>query len=117
MGRLHDSNRNSYRGAVAPFLDHRPHVVIFSCIYVVATFCHVVGPVSTMSIQHFRLPRAKANAEPAVVHNNLVGFTPQPFRLEFMMQSSEDQKIVHSRNSGQTPSGYGSLNSETIVNG
>ena len=52
-----------------------------------------------------------------MVHNNLVGFTPQPFRLEFMMQSSEDQKIVHSRNSGQTPSGYGSLNSETIVNG
>src|ERR1700674_317210 len=39
MGRLHDGSGNSHRGAVAPFLDHRPHIVITPCIYIAATFC------------------------------------------------------------------------------
>src|ERR1700746_396736 len=52
MGRLHDGSGNSHRGAVAPFLDHRPHIVITPCIYIVATFCHEFGSVSTMLIPH-----------------------------------------------------------------
>src|SRR2546430_3357338 len=37
MGRLHDSSGNSHRGAVAPFLDHRPHIVMTPCNYIAAT--------------------------------------------------------------------------------
>src|SRR6266850_6168319 len=51
MGRLHDGSRNSHRGAVAPFLDHRPHTVITPCIYIAATFCHDFRSVSTMLIR------------------------------------------------------------------
>src|ERR1700745_559870 len=52
MGRLHDGSGNSHRGAVAPFLDHRPHIVITPCIYIVATFCHEFASVSTMLIPY-----------------------------------------------------------------
>src|SRR6266850_6802728 len=36
MGRLHDGSGNSHRGAVAPFLDHRPHIVITPRMYIAA---------------------------------------------------------------------------------